>query len=39
VVAGERRPREDGESSVLARDGRVRVVQWRNTLLYDDDGA
>jgi diguanylate cyclase (GGDEF)-like protein/PAS domain S-box-containing protein len=38
VVAGDRPPREDVESGVLARDGQVRIVQWRNTVLYDDEG-
>jgi diguanylate cyclase (GGDEF)-like protein/PAS domain S-box-containing protein len=38
VVSGERPPLEDEESGVLHRDGRVRLVQWRNTALYDEAG-
>jgi diguanylate cyclase (GGDEF)-like protein/PAS domain S-box-containing protein len=38
VVAGERSSRGDAESGVLARDGQVRIVQWRNTALHDDEG-
>jgi diguanylate cyclase (GGDEF)-like protein/PAS domain S-box-containing protein len=38
VVAGKRHPREEAETGVLARDGQVRIVQWRNTVLFDDEG-
>ncbi len=39
VVAGRRPAREDEESGVLTRDGRVRTIQWLNTALYDEDGC
>lgn len=39
VVSGERPPLEDEESGVLTRDGQVRLVQWRNTALYDERGG
>jgi diguanylate cyclase (GGDEF)-like protein/PAS domain S-box-containing protein len=38
VLAGELPIRADAEFGVLTRDGSVRRVQWRNTVLHDDAG-
>jgi diguanylate cyclase (GGDEF)-like protein/PAS domain S-box-containing protein len=38
VVAGKLPSREHAENGLLTRDGRVRIVEWRNRLLHDDEG-
>jgi diguanylate cyclase (GGDEF)-like protein/PAS domain S-box-containing protein len=38
VMAGRRQVREHAENGLLTRDGQVRIVEWRNRVLRDDDG-
>ena len=39
LVGGEEERIEHYEDLVLAKDGRERIVSWRNTVLRDEDGA
>jgi diguanylate cyclase (GGDEF)-like protein/PAS domain S-box-containing protein len=38
VMAGRRTVREHAENGLLTRDGQVRIVEWRNRVLRDEDG-
>ncbi|MDD5646816.1 MAG: PAS domain S-box protein, partial [Candidatus Bipolaricaulis sp.] len=38
IMAGDVAPVERFENAILRRDGQVRVVLWRNALLYDSEG-
>jgi diguanylate cyclase (GGDEF)-like protein/PAS domain S-box-containing protein len=38
VIAGRHPGRDHAENGLLTRDGQVRIVEWRNRLIYGDDG-
>ena len=38
VMAGRHPGHEHAENGLLTRDGHVRIVEWRNRLIHDDDG-
>jgi diguanylate cyclase (GGDEF)-like protein/PAS domain S-box-containing protein len=38
MIMGAVPAREHGETGLLTRDGHVRIVEWRNRALVDDDG-
>jgi diguanylate cyclase (GGDEF)-like protein/PAS domain S-box-containing protein len=38
VMIGMLPSREHAENGLLTRDGQVRIVEWRNRVLHDDDG-